>query len=151
MATKGGHNSGLWPLYMYNGQLCVISTILYTYVGHRIVSHSIRINQVYSGQNTILGHRTHNISFHTYSHIKRPLKKKTTVKCGENRNHGKFKIYFLNILSDYRFKSCQTLSYITLHFWLILFINSLSNPIGLGFLLQQQQVVFHFQFHKQSV
>ena len=28
-------------------------------------------------------------------------------KCGENRNHGKFKIYFLNILSDYRFKSCQ--------------------------------------------
>ena len=21
-------------------------------------------------------------------------------KCGENRNHGKFKIYFLNILSD---------------------------------------------------
>ena len=28
-------------------------------------------------------------------------------KCGENRNHGKFKIYFLNILSDYRFKSCH--------------------------------------------
>ena len=45
-------------------------------------------------------------------------------KCGENRNHGKFKIYFLNILSDYRFKSCQNAcismhfhAYLCIHMW----------------------------------